>query len=70
MAPSILRARYQVLISSLIRKVKHMTDKTMKLLELALEMELSRKAEERKKSSERTLEDIYEVLVRDVERAA
>ena len=47
-----------------------MTDKTTKLLELALEMELSRKASSRKMASESTLEDIYEVLVREVEKAA
>jgi hypothetical protein len=47
-----------------------MTDKTTKILELALEMEQSRKASARKGVSERTLEDIYEVLVREVEKAA
>lgn len=47
-----------------------MTDKTTKLLELALEMEISRKASARKMTSERTLEDIYEVLVREVEKAS
>jgi len=47
-----------------------MTDETTKLLELALEMELSRKASARKMASEKTLEDIYDVLVREVERAS
>lgn len=50
--------------------VVDMTDKTTKLLELALEMELSRKASTRKAASEETLEDIYDVLVREVEKAS